>query len=159
MKCLAIPAVLLVLAVGSGLLWALAALPAQAQSPPPQCIFGTLERPLFGTSRCVDNVSLGSAVGDVATFLIVLIVAIGIVAVAIGGYFYMTAAGGADRVQLAKGIIIAALAGIILALAGYLILKALDPRTVELRSPCIPDLDLLDACGPGIPCPPDGRCP
>lgn len=99
-----------------------------------QCFFGFFERPLPGLAGvCIDTLlntrfPLSIYISVAVTVLIVLIVALGIVSIAVGGYFYMTAGGSADRVQLGKTIIVAALIGITLALASWVILYTISPQ-------------------------------
>jgi hypothetical protein len=133
---------------------------ADAADPCPR--FGIFERPLPGSPPCIDQVidtrrPLTNYIGLIVNFLTALIVAVGVLMVVVGGYLYMTAGGSADRVQLGKGFIIAALTGIVLALTAWVILATLGPQFVEQREPCIPNIP--NACGPGISCPASGRCP
>ena len=67
-------------------------------------------------------------------FLILIISAFVMIAASIGivwgGYMYMTAGGSADRVQEGKRWIVAALLGITIALAAWVILYLVNPATV-----------------------------
>ena len=58
--------------------------------------------------------------------VIALLVIIGLISITIGGYLYMTAAGNGKQIGTAKEIIIAALAGIFLALISVVILNTVN---------------------------------
>ena len=58
--------------------------------------------------------------------VIAVLVIIGLITIVIGGYTYMTAAGDASKVKLAKEMIIAALAGIFLSLVSVIILNTIN---------------------------------
>lgn len=110
------------------------------------CAFGKLEIPLpnnekfkdkticqivkeFGTSDNKDG-ALGAYVAIIANYLVGLTVAVAIIAVVAGGYFYMTAGGDGSKVELAKKTISAALIGVVLALTTYLILNTINPNII-----------------------------
>lgn len=71
--------------------------------------------------------AVGVVFNFVAIFLSALIMVAAAVSIVIGGYIYMTAGGSADRVQLAKTWIIAALLGITIALTAWVILNTISP--------------------------------
>lgn len=81
-----------------------------------------------------DNAAI-SFVGAIATFVTAGIVIIGVIAMIVAGYIYMTAAGDATRVSQAKTIVVSALLGIVLALAAYLILRTVSPTLVPMVDP------------------------
>ncbi|HLC49066.1 MAG TPA: pilin [Candidatus Andersenbacteria bacterium] len=58
--------------------------------------------------------------------VIAILVIIGLITIVIAGYIYMTAAGDASKVKLAKEMIIAALAGIFLSLVSVIILNTIN---------------------------------
>jgi hypothetical protein len=76
----------------------------------------------------IESQGLRGFVGAVVNFVIALIVIIGLISIIIGGYFYMTAGGNADRVGQAKVWMGSALLGIALALAAWLILNTISPQ-------------------------------
>ncbi len=58
--------------------------------------------------------------------VIAILVIIGLISITVGGYLYMTAAGNGKQIETAKEIIIAALAGIFLALISVVILNTIN---------------------------------
>ena len=123
---------------------------------------GLFERPLPGSPPCIDTLISGgtpltSYISVVIVFLTVLIVAVGVIAIVVGGYLYMTAGGSGDRVQLAKSIVAAAIIGIVLALTAFVLLSTISPEFSQPGEPCIADTN--DACAPFTACPGSGRCP
>jgi hypothetical protein len=88
-----------------------------------------------GQSICTFVGSFGfNAPGEilrlVVLVLIVFVILVGVVSIVIGGYYYMTAGGSADRVRTAKIWIGSALLGIALALLAYVILNTISPTLV-----------------------------
>jgi hypothetical protein len=53
--------------------------------------------------------------------------------ITVGGFMYITSAGNNARMEAAKGVITDAIAGLVLALAAYLILYTINPELVRLR--------------------------
>jgi len=106
----------------------------QAQTPQGQgCSWGNLEVPLPNVPSSIcsfigGNNPLGSYARIIANLIIALIVALGLIVVVVGGFRYMTAGGDASKVQQAKGVIIAAMGGIALALASYIILNTISTQ-------------------------------
>lgn len=112
-----------------------AALSVSAGAPTPTpCPWGIFEMPLPG----IDSPDICKFVeGDTPTitliqsivkFITAVIVAVGLISVIVGGFIYMTAGGSAERVGLAKTVIISALLGIVLALTSWLILNTISPK-------------------------------
>lgn len=106
--------------------------PTLAQSS--TCAFGNFEVPLpsFG-SQTICQIAESpkpfiSFIATLANLFLGIIVATGLVMTVIAGYIYMTAGGSADQVGKAKNMIKAALLGIILALAAFLILNTISPQ-------------------------------
>lgn len=103
-----------------------------AQSP--TCAFGDFEVPLpsfAGKTICDVAESPTPFITFISTLtnlFLGIIVATGLVMTVIAGYVYMTAGGSADQVGKAKNMIKAALLGIILALAAFLILNTISPQ-------------------------------
>lgn len=124
---------------------------AQQQTPDP-CKFGRFEIGLPGSDKfqqgkCIDEVAPKGAsgqpataaeivdkiapfIGTIATIVVALIVAAGLIMVVVGGYIYMTAGGSASRTQTAKTVIGFALLGITIALSSYVILRFVNPALV-----------------------------
>lgn len=128
------------------LIAALATQPIHAQ--PNDCeksVFGCFEVGLPGedttTTTTIDsfvqkNNRLVGFIQIVVNIATGLIVAIGLIAVVVAGYVYMTAGGDAGKVGKSKEIIAAALLGITLALASYLILNTISPQFAsDLKEP------------------------
>lgn len=95
--------------------------------------------PKAGTSICAIVKSLGGSsgtnafgafIGILVNIVTAMVVMAAVVNIVIGGYIYMTAGGDASRVQLAKTWIMAALLGIIIALAAYMILWTVNRSTI-----------------------------
>lgn len=134
--------------LGASLLFLIAPTPSYAQGAcPASCRWGCFERPLPGLPGsppyCIDTLVAGGAplttyAGLLINFITALIVAVGLILVAVGGYFYMTAGGSADRVQLGKSFIVAALSGIVLALTAWILLTTLNPQFTNFVEPVIP---------------------
>ncbi len=125
---------------------------AEAQGPTPTCTFGRFEVPLpgfkddpSGEGKCISDVvekykvsgegklsPLWAFVSQLANIIIAVIVSVGLIAVVVGGYVYMTAGGNAQRISSAKTIVASALLGIMLALASFIILNTINPSLVGL---------------------------
>lgn len=113
------------------------------------CAFGEFEMPLnfggtsaFGTTdvckwvNSQGNKPLLTYVSLLVNIVIALTVALGLVMIVIGGFFYMTAGGDGGRISTAKTFIGAALLGIILALTAFLILNTISPQFAsDVREP------------------------
>lgn len=135
---------------------AMQVLPAQAQTTPCSdmeiydhkkekcvCRWGDIETPFKKGQKVgeafrsicdyVEKLGVG-AFGDLLNLIIVgmtvLVVAAGVMSTVIGGYYYMTAGGSADRVRAAKNWIGTALIGIIIALLAWIILFSISPNLV-----------------------------
>jgi len=109
-----------------------------------ECFWGQLEVPLPGIDKdflCKDKPpSLVQYADAIITFLTALIVIVGIISIIVGGYFYMTAGGSAERVTLGKTLIFGAIAGIALALMAWAILNTIGPQfTTNVKEPVIND--------------------
>lgn len=103
----------------------------RAASPATDCEWGALEAPLPGVDgkTVCDIANLPAPITNYAetlvNYFIAIIISVGLIAIVIGGYIYMTAGGNATRVGSAKAVIIAALVGILLALTSYTILETI----------------------------------
>ncbi len=101
--------------------------------------FGDLEVPLESDKKSVDDIAkdgLLPYVAIVIKFVTVSIIIIGVIMIVVGGFTYMTAGGDSGKLGQAKTFIGAALLGIILALASYLILNTISPQfTSDLKEP------------------------
>jgi hypothetical protein len=105
-----------------------------------QCRWGPLEAGWIGLGEDVDDVcqfinrvggaeaGLSGMIRALVLVITVLVVMAGLISIVVGGYFYMTAAGNADRVRLAKVWIGSALLGIALALLAFTILSIISPN-------------------------------
>lgn len=108
-------------------------MPLHAQAPAP--LFGTFEAPLPGLEKTsIDDLvnqkqPLTRFVAFLVNFGTAMVIVLGLMGIVIGGYFYMTAAGGSG-VETGKKWIFSALLGIALALAAYLILNTINPQLV-----------------------------
>lgn len=119
------------------------AFPAKAQQQQQNCDFGVFEARLPGiTSEKIcdligpNKTPLITYINAAVSFVTGLIVVVGIISVLVGGYFYMTAGGSAERVGMAKTIIGSALAGIVIAMVGWLILNTISPQfTSQVQEP------------------------
>lgn len=69
-------------------------------------------------------------IGQLVLFVTALVLMAAAVSIVIGGYIYMTAGGSADRVQVAKTWIIAALLGITIALTAWVMLNTISPTLI-----------------------------
>ncbi len=115
---------------------------AHAGHDPATCIetHGKLEVPLPGIPEdfLCNDLSLVVYVKAVINFVTALIVIVGLLSIIVGGYFYMTAGGSADRVSMAKTLVMSALLGIVLALTAWVILNTVGPQfTTEVTDPVI----------------------
>lgn len=98
--------------------------------------FGNLESPLLPSmEKNICQFINGSGgkpliyyMSIVIDFVTALIVALGLIAIVVAGYFYMTAGGSSDRISTAKSLLASALLGIVLALAAFLILNTISPQ-------------------------------
>lgn len=94
--------------------------------------YGELEAPLPGLlTRSICRLARGGLLpylNIIVRFIIGLIIAVGLVMIVIGGYFYMTAGGSGERITAGKSIIGAALLGITLALTTLIILNQISPQ-------------------------------
>lgn len=116
---------------------------ALAQAEEPKCQWGTLEAGIPGfEKKCIDDVvgfggrgtKNSGLVGVIAVIINIVtgvVIGVGLIAVVVGGYIYMTAGGSAQRVGTAKTVIGAALLGIVLAIAAQLILNTISPQFAE----------------------------
>lgn len=93
--------------------------------------FGNFEVGLPGITdpsidNFVQNKPLVTFTNAAVKAVIAVLVIIGVICIVIGGYVYMTAGGDASRVKLGKEMIVAALAGIFLALISVVILNTIN---------------------------------
>ncbi len=112
----------------------ISALPVKAQQQQEKCPWGDFEAPLplFNIDSICTYLRGGTPLIDyinaAVDFITGLIVVIGIISILVGGYFYMTAGGSAERVGTAKTIISSALAGIVIAMVGWVMLNTISPQ-------------------------------
>lgn len=108
--------------------------------------FGLFEALLPGiTERTIDQFDTGSGgkpilryFSIVMNIIIATIVAIGLISIVVAGYLYVTAGGDSQKVVVAKSLIGAALLGIVLALAAFLILNTIGTQFASgLREPSL----------------------
>lgn len=125
--------------------------PAQAAFDCTKTDFGRLESPLNaimkenGQGKSICEFINGSGgkpliyyISIVIDFVTAMIVAMGLIAIVVAGYFYMTAGGSSDRISTAKSLLASALLGIVLALAAFLILNTISPQFAsEVKEPCL----------------------
>lgn len=99
------------------------------------CEFGVLEAPFGGlVGKSVCDIAEGGVVNYfqiIINALTAIIIAVGLIVVTIGGYYYMTAGGNADRISRSKSLILGAISGIALALLAYTILNFISPQFAE----------------------------
>ncbi|HBE90154.1 MAG: hypothetical protein A3E37_00890 [Candidatus Andersenbacteria bacterium RIFCSPHIGHO2_12_FULL_46_9] len=85
---------------------------------------------IIGGSGATATTAIGRLLSWVTLSLTALVMMAAAVGIVIGGYIYMTAGGSADRVQLAKTWIIAALLGITIALTAFVLLNTISTTLV-----------------------------
>lgn len=108
--------------------------------------FDNFEYPLPGITGTIDRFIEDPVGNPVLRYINIVIVSViaGIVAIAlimivVAGYMYVTAGGNAQRVTTAKGLIGAALLGIVLVLGAFLILNTIGTQFAStLQEPTIP---------------------
>lgn len=124
---------------------------------PNTCQWGNFEMPLPGMTGTICDF-VNSAGGNaviafvdlIVGYITMAIVAAAVIAIVIAGYIYMTAGGNASRVGTAKSIITAALIGIVLALAAFLILDTIHPQFAsEVKGPGEPGGSFDEDSGSG----------
>lgn len=108
---------------------------AQPQAPakPPSGPFGDFEVNVPGLTGSIDKYAQNQEafVKFIDIILIIvrgLVVGAGVIAVMVGGYRYMTAGGDGGKVSEAKVIMGAGIIGILLAIAGQLVLDLISPQ-------------------------------
>jgi hypothetical protein len=104
--------------------------------------FGDFTFSLPGLPNSIDELVQGgrpiiSYMNAIMSLMLGFIIALALISVAVGGYIYMTAGGG-DRLNLAKNIIVTALTGLVLALTAYLLLNTLGPQFTNVEEPAAP---------------------
>ena len=67
-------------------------------------------------------------------FAIIIASVVGVFFIVIAGYVYMSAEGNQEQVEKAKNILVTTLTSIVILLAGFVLLKAINPNLVEFRS-------------------------
>jgi len=70
--------------------------------------------------------TLETVVGNIANYALYLSAAIAIIFIIIGGYKYLTSLGNPEAIQQAKNTIVWAIAGLILVLLAFLIIKYIE---------------------------------
>lgn len=130
----------------------LTCLPVSAVFAAESSTFGNFEVGLPGVTGSIDTFvnqdkPIVNFVGVAISAVIAVLVIIGVICIVIGGYVYMTAGGDASRVKLGKEMIVAALAGIFLALISVIILNTINSY---LGTDAVePKLDISGAGGGG----------
>lgn len=93
--------------------------------------FGSFESGIFQGSIDQQARQSGSLIKFIDLVIKIVrgvVIAMGLLAVVIGGYRYMTAGGDSSKVATAKTIILSGLGGILLAILGQIFLNAISPQ-------------------------------
>jgi small-conductance mechanosensitive channel len=98
------------------------ATPALAQNLAPQC---DPALPPNQPGAC-DVKAFITWIKQVINFMFTIAIPLGVIFIVYGGFVIMTAGGSGDRVEKGKGIIKAAVIGLVIALSAYLIITALN---------------------------------
>ena len=128
----------------------------------------TLEVPIGTTTEITD---LPQYITIVYRFAIGVIALLAVLMIVFGGFNWITAAGNEQRIGDAKGTIIAAIIGLIIALTSYTLLNTLNPNLIALQL-TVPTISTpvvtsggsgssptpTSANGTCQPCPEDGPC-
>ena len=116
----------------------------------------------FQSQAAFNNTNSGDlykCINQLYKFAIVVAAVIGVFFLVIAGYVYMSAEGNSESVEKAKSIVTSTIASIVILLAGYILLKGLNPDLVQFHSIQPPSVVLNNAStpvdsnggGPGIP--------
>lgn len=80
------------------------------------------------------NTPLGQVLGNLAHALLLLVGILAVIAFAISGIFYLTAAGNEDRMETGKRGMMYAIIGLVVALAGLIIVNAVNTWLIQENS-------------------------
>jgi len=80
------------------------------------------------------NTPLGTVLGNLAHALLLLVGILAVIAFAISGIYYLTAAGNEDRMEAGKRGMMYAIIGLVVALAGLIIVNAVNTWLVKENS-------------------------
>jgi len=82
----------------------------------------------------LSNTALGTVLGNLAHALLLLVGILAVIAFAISGIYYLTAAGNEDRMENGKRGMMYAIIGLVVALAGLIIVNAVNTWLVKENS-------------------------
>ncbi|MFA5990690.1 MAG: C39 family peptidase [Candidatus Doudnabacteria bacterium] len=91
----------------------------------------------YQTYAATNNANSGDlfkCINQLYRFAIILSAVIGVFFIVIAGYIYMSADGNQESVDKAKNILVTTITSMVILMAGYLLLKAINPDLVQLKS-------------------------
>lgn len=104
---------------------------------------GLSDYQVSAAARNVNSQDLFRCINQLYKFAIVLASVVGVFFIVVAGFIYMSAEGNSESVDKAKNILVTTITSLVILFGGYILLKAINPDLIELRSVQPPSV-LLD---------------
>lgn len=88
----------------------------------------------YAAANNANSGDLYKCINQLYKFAIILSAVIGVFFIVIAGYIYMSADGNQESVDKAKNILVTTITSMVILMAGYLLLKAINPDLVQFKS-------------------------
>jgi len=88
----------------------------------------------YAASNNANSGDLYRCINQLYKFAIILSAVIGVFFLVIAGYIYMSAEGNQESVDKAKNILVTTITSFVILMAGYLLLKAINPDLIQFKS-------------------------
>jgi hypothetical protein len=103
---------------------------------------------------CTPDISLFACINQLYKFAIVVAAVVGVFFIVIAGYLYMSSGGSDESVKTAKDMLTSTIASLVILMAGYILLKAINPDLIQFHPISPPGVTLPADVGlisPGTP--------
>ncbi|MEK7161694.1 MAG: pilin [Patescibacteria group bacterium] len=88
----------------------------------------------YAAANNANSGDLFKCINQLYRFAIILSAVIGVFFIVIAGYIYMSAEGNQESVDKAKNILVTTITSMVILMAGYLLLKAINPDLIQFKS-------------------------
>ena len=103
---------------------------------------------------CTPDISLFTCINQLYKFAIIVASVVGVFFIVIAGYLYMSSGGNDESVKSAKDILTSTIASLVILMAGFILLKAINPDLIKFHTIVPTNVDLPSTAGsinPGTP--------
>ena len=91
---------------------------------------------------CTPDISLFTCINQLYKFAIIVASVVGVFFIVIAGYLYMSSGGNDESVKSAKDILTSTIASLVILMAGFILLKAINPDLIKFHTISPPGVTL-----------------